>query len=171
VSKGISYTGIPSFQELRNSTGFPSEKGFKKGAIAVIECIQKIPCNPCVDACPHGAITIKESINSLPIFDESKCKGCGFCISKCPGLAIFLVDMNFSENQAAISFPFEFFPSPKIGEEVNAVNREGKFVTMARVIKVQNKIENDRTSVVTIVVSKKWGNDIRSIMIPQRRKS
>lgn len=171
MSKGISYTGIPSFQELRNSTGFPSEKGFKKGAIAVIECIQKIPCNPCVDACPYGAITIKESINSLPIFDESKCKGCGFCISKCPGLAIFLVDMNFSENQAAISFPFEFFPSPKIGEEVNAVNREGKFVTMARVIKVQNKIENDRTSVVTIVVPKKWGNDIRSIMIPQRRES
>jgi hypothetical protein len=42
---------------------------------------------------------------------------------------------------------------------------------MARVIKVQNKIENDRTSVVTIVVPKKWGNDVRSIMIPQRRKS
>lgn len=171
MNKGIKYTGIPSFQELKNSTGFPSEKGFKRGAIAVIECIQKIPCNPCEDACPYGAITINESINNLPILDEDKCKGCGLCIPKCPGLAIFLVNMNFSENKAAISFPFEYLPLPKIGEEVEAVNREGKVVTMAKVIKVQNRIENDRTPVVTIVVPKKCGNNVRSIMIPQRRKS
>ena len=78
--------------------------------------------------------------------------------------------MNFSKDQAAISFPYEFFSLPKVGEEVSAVNREGKFVTMARVIKVQNIIKNDRTPIVTIVVPKKWGNEIRSILIHREGK-
>jgi len=26
-----------------------------KGPLAVIECFQSIPCNPCVEACPRGA--------------------------------------------------------------------------------------------------------------------
>lgn len=167
----IEYTGVSSLQELKNTNGFPSEKRFKKGPVAVIECIQEIPCNPCVDACPYGAITIEGSINNLPILDGDKCKGCGLCISKCPGLAIFLVDINFSKEQAAVSFPYEFLPLPKVGEEISAVNREGKFITMARVLKVQNGIKNDRTPIVTIIVPKKWGNEIRSILIPQRRSS
>ena len=38
--------------------GIPSEERMKLGPVACIECLQQIPCNPCEEACPRGAITV-----------------------------------------------------------------------------------------------------------------
>jgi Fe-S-cluster-containing hydrogenase component 2 len=61
----------------------PSEERLKKGPTAIIECIENIPCDPCVDACPFNAISM-EKITDIPEIDYEKCTGCGTCISMCP---------------------------------------------------------------------------------------
>lgn len=57
--------------------------------VAIIECPQEIPCNPCVAACKTGAIT-KASLNACPRIDPEKCVGCKLCVAACSGQAIFL---------------------------------------------------------------------------------
>lgn len=95
--------------------GVPSYSRMKERACAVIECAQTIPCNPCVKACPSGAIKIKGSITNPPVLDLNKCSGCGTCIPSCPGLAIFVVDFNYNKKMAQISIPYEFLPVPREG--------------------------------------------------------
>jgi len=170
MNKELKFSGVISEEEFKKCPGYPSEERFKKGPVAVIECIQEIPCNPCEAACPFGAIEIGESITSLPVLDEKKCKGCGVCISSCPGLAIFTVDMLYSKTEAVVSFPFEYLPLPKIGEKVKAVNREGKIVTTGRILKIKNLPKNDFTPVISMAIPKKWAAEVRSIIIPQNEK-
>ena len=82
----------------------PSEERLQKGPVAILECFQKIPCAPCVKACPQGAITIGEDINEIPTFNADKCIGCGQCIVNCPGQAIFVVDLTYSEDCACLLY-------------------------------------------------------------------
>lgn len=42
-------TGIPDKEAIEAVT--PDETRFLKGAVAIAECFQKIPCNPCTKAC------------------------------------------------------------------------------------------------------------------------
>lgn len=140
-------------------------------AKAVIECFQRIPCNPCVAACKFGAISMGESLVSLPVFDESKCTGCGACLSKCPGLAIFLVKAAPARNTAKkantrlslaeVTIPYEFLPLPRVGQRVWAISREGKVIGRARVTKVRVKPAFDRTALVTLEVPSELANDVR----------
>lgn len=167
MSKGLKITGIISEEELNKCPGYPTEERIRKGPVAVIECIQEIPCNPCETACPFGAIKVGEPITNLPILDEKKCKGCGLCISSCPGLAIFTVDMSYSKTEAVVSFPFEFLPLPRVGDEVEAVNREGKVVAAGRVLNIKNPSKNDHTPVISIVIPKEWAMEVRSVAIPR----
>ena len=84
MNKGVMYTGIPSPEELAACPGVPSEERMAKGRVAVIECVQEIPCYPCENACRLGAITIGEQITNLPTLHEEKCTGCGICATVCP---------------------------------------------------------------------------------------
>ncbi|HHY08428.1 MAG TPA: 4Fe-4S binding protein [Corynebacteriales bacterium] len=169
MENGLEFTGYLSEKELKNCPGYPAEERLKKGPVAVIECIQKIPCNPCEDACPCKAISIGEDITDLPVLHEEKCKGCGLCISVCPGQAIRLVNQTYSENEAAIAFPFEFLPLPTSGDKVCAVNRKGEVVTTGRVLKIINSRKNDRTPVVFISIPKKWALEVVSIKLPNKK--
>ena len=63
---GVIYQGFPSEDELSRIPGMPSEERIKKGSVACIECAQEIPCNPCEEACPYGAITVGKPITNLP---------------------------------------------------------------------------------------------------------
>jgi len=47
---------------------FPSEERLLKGFVAVHECYQDIPCNPCVESCPVHAISM-EKLTSPPVID------------------------------------------------------------------------------------------------------
>ena len=69
----------------------PDEERMNSGAVAIIECPEHIPCNPCQEACSRGAIQLFEKITDLPVIDFERCNGCGNCIAVCPGLAIYVL--------------------------------------------------------------------------------
>jgi len=157
-------TGIMSKKELEASPGYPSKEDLEKGpVVVVIECTEEIPCDPCETVCKRGAIVVGEPITNLPRLDPEKCNGCGLCIPICPGLAIFLVDPTYSENKAAISFPHEYLPLPKEGDEVEAVNRKGEIICKGEVVKVRSPKSYDYTPVVTIAVPKKYIHEVRGL--------
>ena len=157
------YKSVPSLKEFQEFPGYPSLDRIKKDAVACIECIQEIPCDPCVAACPFNAIKINPHITNLPYLDEKKCKGCGTCIASCPGLAIFVLNYNYSSEKAAISFPYEYLPYPKIGGKAVGVNRKGEPVAKVEIVKVNQKTNFDKTVVVTIACDKEYIHQIRSI--------
>lgn len=165
ASKGFASEGIPTPDELEITPGYCSLDRLKKGPVAVIECVQEIPCDPCEAACPRGAIKIGSSITNLPVLDEDECTGCGLCISSCPGLAIFVVDLTYSAELALVSFPFEYLPLPKVGEQVSATDRAGNNVCEGKVIRILDKPKQGHTPVVSIFVPKKYAMNIRGISI------
>jgi Fe-S-cluster-containing hydrogenase component 2 len=161
---GVAVSGAPSMEELEGSPGFPSKERLVKEAVAVIECVQEIPCDVCGSICPHNAIEVA-SVKSLPRLVEEECTGCGVCIPFCPGLAIFLVDYNYSRGEALISFPHEFQPLPEVGASVEATDRRGRSVTKGRVVRVMEKANYDGTVVVSIAVPKKFAQLVRGIKL------
>jgi Fe-S-cluster-containing hydrogenase component 2 len=136
--------GVVTLEEIQ----LPSEERLGKGAAAVIECVQLIPCNPCVDACPQKAITIRGSINNTPEMDFDLCNGCGICVSNCPGLAIFLVD----KTKPSVGMPYEFLPLPDKGETVELLDRAGAVCGRGEVVRIRNTKAQDRTPMVTIAM-------------------
>ncbi len=163
MKESLKTTGAPSLEELRNSPGFPTREQLRKGPVAIIECIEEIPCNPCEASCPQGAITIGENITNLPKLDFEKCIACGMCIAACPGLAIYIKDYTYSETMALLSFPYEYYPLPQVGDTVQAVDRHGKYVCDAKVIRVRNPKSNDHTAIVTIEYPKEHFDEAVSI--------
>lgn len=134
----------------------PNPKQLEKG-VAIIECPQEIPCNPCVDACPFGAISMKD-MNSPPDIDHDRCTGCGRCVSVCPGLAIFLVKVE--GGKGFVTLPYEMLPMPKIGERVDVLDREGKIIGEGEITKV--RIEN-KTGILTVKVDRDLIMEVRNI--------
>ena len=82
----IIQTGIPDKEAIEAVT--PDETRFLKGAVAIAECFQKIPCNPCTKACVKKAIHIEPDINETPKIDFDVCNGCGACAAACHENAI-----------------------------------------------------------------------------------
>lgn len=152
-------TGIPTKENIDEIT--PSADRRSKGPVAVIECFQRIPCNPCSIACKVGAIKEFTDINDRPKIDFEKCTGCGQCMVKCPGLSIFIIDESYSDEEALVKIPYEMIPLPEEGSFVTALNREGKPVCRAKVIKVQNAKYQDRTPVISIAVPKEYSMEVR----------
>jgi Fe-S-cluster-containing hydrogenase component 2 len=147
-------TGILSTKDLK----LPSKKQLEKG-VAILECVQEIPCDPCVDSCPVNAISMKD-INTPPINDFDKCIGCTKCVGICPGLAIFVVKIK--DGKALITLPYEFLPVPKVGDNVKALDRTGNMKGKALVKKV---LKIGKTMVITIEVDEKLAMDIRNIRV------
>lgn len=152
-------TGVPSQEDLDHV--FPSVERLKKGPIAIFECYQNIPCNPCYSACPVKAIEAFENLNDLPKLIEDSCTGCGICITKCPGLAISIVDYEYTDHLSLMKLPYEFLPLPRLKEKVIALNRQGEAVCEAEVVKIVNLKKYDKTPVVSIVFPKEYIKVVR----------
>lgn len=163
MKQGVLINGYPSLEEIKRANGWPTPERFAKGPVAVIECVQEIPCNPCEGACPFHAITVGEPITNFPRLDRETCTGCGSCIAACSGLAIFVVDKTYSKTEGTVSFPFEYLPLPQKGDTVDALDRAGEFVCKGTVVRVVNPPKNDHTPVVTVAVSKEYTDDVRTI--------
>jgi Fe-S-cluster-containing hydrogenase component 2 len=147
-------TGILSITDIQ----VPKKKDLEKG-VAILECVQEIPCNPCVESCPVHAISMKD-INALPVNDFQKCIGCTKCVGICPGLAIFVIKIK--DNKAWITLPYEFVKVPKVGDVVQALDRTGMVRGKALVKKV---VKQGKTMVITIEVNSSLAMDIRNIKV------
>jgi len=154
IIKDYEKNGVLSLEYLT----LPTDEQLKKG-VAIIECVQEIPCDPCIAICPVNAISMKD-INDTPDVDYDKCTGCKRCVSICPGLAIFVVKVE--DDKALITIPYEFLPIPKVGENATALDREGKPRGTAKIMKVKR---SGKTTVVTIEVDKDLAMEVRNIKL------
>ena len=161
IGEGLSvdFSSKPYNQKLK-------AQDFKdKESKAVIECPQDIPCNPCEKSCPTGAIVVGNEINQQPNYDPDKCIGCGKCLIACPGRAILLIQYNYKEKTSKVTFPFEFCPEPKIGDEFDVLDKDGK--TLCKGIVVGTKffgIEN-KCPLLEVEVPKSSAFSARSVRI------
>lgn len=138
----------------------PPKEHLKKGAVSVLECVERFPCNVCEKVCPVKAI-LKKSLVDPPVVNWNKCTGCGICLGRCPGLAIFMVDLSMTGENGVVTIPYEFLPLPKEGEEVIATDRKGKPLESGTVSEVS--LLESNLALVSIVVSKQIAEDVRNI--------
>ena len=158
-------TGFLSEQELQDSPGTPSEARRRKGAVASIECLEDIPCNPCESSCNVGAIMVGDDITNLPHLDGEKCVACQTCVYICPGQAIFMVDESLPDGKATVMMPYEYRPLPEKGDVVSALERSGKKLGDATVVAVRQTKRMDQTATVTIEVPVEWSMLARAIRL------
>ncbi len=160
----VALNGVPVKEEIEKA--MPPGDILAKKPVVMIECFQNIPCDPCAASCPFGAILPFEDINDLPAVDYEKCTGCGICVTSCPGLAIFVLDMNYSDKDVLIKLPYEMLPLPQKGEMVSGLDREGHKVAEVKVDKV-TKTKN-KTYLISIVVPKELALIIRNIRVEDK---
>jgi len=142
----------------------PQAERLAIGPVAIIECVENIPCDPCVASCPKGAIRIEGDMNGTPSVDFGTCNGCGLCVSACPGLAIFVVDMSLGAGTATVSLPYEYTPLPSVGDTVVTLSREGKILGEGTVKRVLQAKALDRTPIVTLEVPSDHAMDVRHFL-------
>ncbi len=142
----------------------PAAERLGRGPVAIIECVENIPCDPCVGACPKGAIRIEGDMNGTPSVDFDICDGCGLCVSACPGLAIFVVDTSLGGGDATVSLPYEYTPLPSVGDTVVTVSREGTVLGEGTVQRVLSAKALDRTPIVTLSVPADHAMDVRHFL-------
>ncbi len=138
----------------------PSKRLEEKRPIAMIECVQEIPCNSCALACKLGAIRM-DNVNDIPKIDFDKCTGCMACAMVCPGQAIFL--LRAADGVEYVTLPYEFLPVPKVGDEVGTLDREGRVLGRSRITRILPPERNDGTALVTIEVHEEWLLEARAI--------
>ncbi len=151
-------TGVLTLEDLKDR--LPPKERLEKGPVVIIECIQKIPCDPCAHICRFNAIK-KPSLSEPPEVDYNRCTGCGECVAICPGLAIFVVNLNYKGDEALVMIPYELLPIPEKGKVFEALDREGKPVGEARIVSVRKM--KDKTTVVAIAVKKDLAMTVRNI--------
>jgi len=161
MASDLEKTGVHTLKDLEGM--IPPPERFKKGPVAIVECIQEIPCDACVYACARKLIS-KKTIITPPRLDFEKCTGCGVCVGKCPGLAVFVVDTHKApEGKAWVTIPYEFLPMPKVGEVVRALNRDGNDVGAAKVVRVVRLSKEEKTALVTFEVDKEFAMEARAL--------
>ena len=134
-----------------SSPGYSRER-LQRGFVPLINCPQPIPCNPCVDVCPAGAISMG-GVCDKPVLDTEKCTGCMKCISICPGLAIRTVTVN-SDGTGSVALPYEYLPYPEKGDAVQLTDGSGNSIGNGTVRRVLTSKAFDKTAVVIVTVPK-----------------
>lgn len=133
------------------------------GPEILIECPEEIPCDPCEEVCPQGAIEVGSPITNLPRLRERRCTGCGLCIAACPAQAIFLIDRSFSEDYARLDLPYEELPRPRKHQTVCLLDRGGRKIAKGQVIRTRLTKGFNKTAVVSVAVPQKIADSIRYI--------
>ncbi|MFO7882493.1 MAG: FAD-dependent oxidoreductase [Kosmotogaceae bacterium] len=152
VRKGLEKLGFSFKGENFTKKSDDELKKFEGKKRPIIECPEPIPCNPCETSCPVGAISVGESINNIPTIDYEKCTGCGICVSKCPGLAIFMIQELLDSDRAIIGIPYEFLPLPQKNEEVYVLSGEGEIIDIGKVVQLTQF--GNKTPVVYVEIKK-----------------
>jgi len=142
-------------------------KPLESGLFPVIRCVQEIPCDPCIYICPKDMIQMEgDKILGIPRVVKDECTGCTLCVAVCPGLAITLVDLREEGETALVTVPFELLElEVKVGDEVDAVDMEGNFVTKGKVEKIAKRKVYDRTILITLRVPKEKATQVAGFRI------
>ena len=156
----VTEDGIADIPKLRADGLYPSDERIAAGPVAVFECMQRIPCDPCEKACPNGCIHIGEDITAIPT-REGDCNGCGLCVPSCPGLCIFVLDGSYSDTEATVTMPYEFLPLPVAGERVEALDRRGESVCEGTVVRVRKAGATESCRALTVAIPKQFLHDVR----------
>ncbi|MCK5687222.1 4Fe-4S ferredoxin [bacterium] len=164
MNNDIRKKGYLHYRDIGESR-FPAEELIKEKALPVIECIERIPCNPCETSCPKGAIVVGENINDLPVCNYSLCSSCGICITRCPGLAIFMVKLT-EKGSAVISIPWEIYPLPEKGDRFEGLDRLGNKICEGEITSIR-KI-NHKTHIVSGEVSAEFYKEVRHFKIKNK---
>lgn len=104
-------------------------------------------------------------MNARPKVDFDACNGCGACILRCPGLAIFVVDMTYSATEALVKLPFEFFPVPQAGQLALGLDRSGKELGYFPVVRVVSGGKKNKTCAISLAVPKNLAMEVRNIKV------
>ena len=122
------------------------------GVFPIFHCSQEIPCNPCTSICPEHAIHIEgDDIRGLPAWDGETCLGCEKCVAVCPGLAITLIDHRKSEEEPAVTIPYEFTRARiNEGDVVTVLSTEGQVLGNVPVVKVRAPKHADHALLVKV---------------------
>lgn len=163
----LAHDGIPTPEDI--NAILPPEERLAKGPVAIVECFQNIPCDPCYHSCKQRAIKEFKDINERPQVLFDKCNGCGSCMIRCPGLAIFVVDATYGENEALVKIPYEFLPIPDVNETVITINRAGMEVGEGKVVRVQNSKAQDHTAIIWLTVPKDLMMEVRHFRVKEVR--
>jgi ferredoxin len=133
------------------------------GTVAVVDCREEIPCNPCEEACRRGAIVVGEDICAPPRYDPDSCDGCGRCVALCPGMAVFLLDRSGGDGKAHITVAYEMREDMKVGAEAWAMDGEGKPLGRGKIIRATNMGGKGGTALVTLEVPEVWALKVRGV--------
>ncbi len=155
-------TGVPEREQLDAVT--PPASRRSKGPVAMFECFERIPCDPCYHACKHGAVKEFLDICDVPEVDFERCTGCGLCVVACPGLAIFILDETPSDH-AVVGLPYEMLPVPEPGQEVTLLDREGRELGKGEVSQVSRPRVGSGTLLVKLKIPKEMVQDVRSFRL------
>ncbi len=161
--------GYVTVEDLKKAGNIPPDEIAERYAVPIIDCLEEIPCTPCHDVCPTGAIEMP-TMNDRPRVKWEACTGCTLCAQACPGLAITIVNIPFAKKMfkrddlALVSVPYEMLPIPKKGEKVLVYNRGHELLGEAEVFSV---IKSPRfgTVLVNVVVPKKWAYEVKYIEV------
>lgn len=159
MSGTLESTGIASREMFE--ARLPSAQRRAKGPYVVMECYEEIPCNPCVTSCPFHAVQMG-ALNECPQVKFDECSGCGSCVSRCPGLACFVINETVGGNKIDITIPYELLPLPQKGEQVEVLGRDGAVVGSGEITRVLSSPKLDHTSVVTMRVDRDLLYDARN---------
>ncbi len=153
--------GVVDLSTLKELGFIPSEERLLRGPVAIYECIEEIPCDVCVWACPFKAVS-KSHLTSLPRVDFDRCTGCTLCAAKCPGQAIFVVNLARKDGYAYVSLPYELNPPPRRGAKAVLLSREGRELGIGEVV---GFYEDNRTYLVTVKVDRSLALEVRAIRV------
>ncbi len=135
------------------------------GAVAVVVCRERIPCNPCEEACRKGAIIVGEDICAPPRYDPGRCDGCGRCVAMCPGMAVFLLDRSAGKGKAHVTLPYEMHDAVEEGGEAWAVDGAGEPLGKGKIIKTAKMSRKDATTLVTLEVPEEWSLKVKGLRV------
>jgi ferredoxin len=117
---------------IRSFDGVPQTE-HRARLVASVECIEPIPCNTCMTACPEGAIEIGRVPREAKVLTESKCFSCGVCVASCPSSAIVMMHEKGEHATSSLVLPWRGARPWKVGEFAVAVNRRGESLGNVRV--------------------------------------